>query len=362
VFFMAFLLRPDPESKPGTRRIVKHYGILEKTVNKPSRRFHATRRLMLRDMYDTGNFAVIRVRRAYVTIAFMRHSPTWGLLVLLASCEAQISGPSNGPGAGVDAAGGDAAVDAMLGPWSPPMQVRPAATAEVEDDVTLSSNALELIFAIERLDGDKDLYYTSRASMSAAWDVAVLLPFTDALTREETPRFSPDDKTLYFATDRGGNGSLDIWGVTRSAPGRTDWGTPRPLSGVNTTTLVEKWFSECDGSNYVMVQTGGKAGTDLVEGKLGGGAPTPITALNTDLTETGAFVTRDCLTLYFASTRTTPERIYVSRRESLGAPWQPPTVMMDFDALGGDQEDPWLSADGRTFAFAGEKDIYLTTR
>jgi hypothetical protein len=161
-------------------------------------------------------------------------------------------------------------------------------------------------------------------------------------------------------SDRSGNGTLDIHGVTRSAPGSNDWGTPRPMTGVNTTTLIEKWFMPCGEDHYVMVS--GMGETDLVEGKLGGGAPMPIAAVNTDDTETGAFVTGDCLTLYFASTRTSPERIYSTRRDAVGAAWQPPTVMMDFDALDGDHEDPWLSADGRTFAFTRESDIYISTR
>jgi hypothetical protein len=121
-----------------------------------------------------------------------------------------------------------------------------------------------------------------------------------------------------------------------------------------------KWFMPCGEDHYVMVSGTGE--TDLVEGKLGGGAPMPIAAVNTDDTETGAFVTGDCLTLYFASTRTSPERIYSTRRDAVGAAWQPPTVMMDFDALDGDHEDPWLSADGRTFAFTRESDIYISTR
>jgi hypothetical protein len=283
------------------------------------------------------------------------------LLLVLASCEAHIIGGA--PSGTLDAAAGDAAGDAVaLGPWSPPAVVLPAATTALEDDVTLSSNALELIFAIEGIDGGKDLYYTSRASSSTSWTTpAVLLPLSDAATSEETPRFSLDDKTLYFATDRAGNGNLDIWGVTRSAPGSADWGTPRPLGGISTPELEEKWFIPCNDDYFVMVQIGNNA-TDLLEGKLGGGTPKPIDALNTDNEETGAFVTRDCLTLYFASSRVSPQRIYISRRATVDAPWQPPTEMTDFEGLGGDQSDPWLSADGRTFAFTRDRDIYLSTR
>jgi hypothetical protein len=38
--------------------------------------------------------------------------------------------------------------------------------------------------------------------------------------------------------------------------------------------------------------------------------------------------------------------------------------VLDFPIAGTSdgQEDPWLSPDGRTFAFARNKDIYLSTR
>jgi Tol biopolymer transport system component len=52
----------------------------------------------------------------------------------------------------------------------------------------------------------------------------------------------------------------------------------------------------------------------------------------------------------------------------LTSPWQPPTPVVDFSIAGGNgnQEDPWMSADGRAFVFvrdaAGTKDIYVSTR
>jgi hypothetical protein len=296
----------------------------------------------------------------------MRRPPTWSLLWLLSACDAQISDvPPDGTSAEADAAPGvDAGIDAVrLGPWSPPLKVPAAATAATEDDVTLSSDGLELIFAIAA-GGSKDLYYTSRASRDAPWSPATMVPF-DSPFSEETPRFSPDDKTLYFSSDRAGIGSLDIYAVPHAAPDNLSWGTVREIASVNTAALVEKWYAPCAGGHYALVQTAGNA-TDLFEGIQGGGAPTPIDVLNTTATETGAFLTRDCLTIYFASNRLMPEQIYTSHRDSLTSPWKQPAPVVDFATLGGNQEDPWLSADGRVFVFAsnagGNKDIYISTR
>jgi WD40-like Beta Propeller Repeat len=290
----------------------------------------------------------------------------------LAGCEAKISdNPPDDGGMAGDAAASDAPGDAVaLGPWSPPIKVAVASTGEIEDDVTLSSDARELIFAIQTGINGKDLYYTARTSLDAPWAPAVLLPFDGETTSEESPRFSADDKTLYFSSDRAGNGNLDIFTATRAVVGTNRWDVVSPIGGaINTTTLIEKWFMPCGTDRYVMVQNGQGVGnanaTDLLEGRIGQD-PVGIDVLNTEDTETGVFITRDCLTIYFASTRTDPEKIYTSRRGSLGAPWQPPMVVTDFEALGGDQEDPWLSPDGRIFAFvsnvSGTRDVYLSTR
>ena len=304
----------------------------------------------------------------------MRHPPTWGFLMLLAACEARISDAPDEHGT-IDAGSGDdaAAIDApsdgtaMLGPWSAPAKVPQASTTAAEDDATLSSNALEMIFAIDGTNG-KVLYYSSRASKAVPWSAPVKLPFNGTLS-DETPRLSADDKTLYFASDRALKGNLDIYSVSHPTPDALSWGTPQPLTSVNT-PLTEKWYMPCGTNRYIMVQGTATNGTDLVEGTLGGvAAPTAITALNSMQSETGTLVSQDCLTIYFASARTTPQMIYKSHRTSLAAPWSNPAAV-DFPISGGNgnQEDPWMSIDGRTFVFAsdaasvGNKDIYISTR
>lgn len=315
-------------------------------------------------------------RDSCVSIAPMRHPPTWGmgwgLLVLVAACDARISGARGD--LPVDAAGTDSASAAPgdaapLGPWSAPAAIPQASTAAAEDDVTLSSNTLEMIFAIEGANG-KDLYYSSRTSAAAPWTAAAPVPFNSSAQSDETPRLSADDLTLYFASGRAGNGTLDIYAVRRMAPGNTTWGVPQPITAVNTTTLVEKWYMPCGTNHFIMVQSTVNNGTDLVEGTLDAAAPKPkpIAELNSAQNETGTFVSQDCLTIYFASNRTTPQQIFTSHRLSLTAPWAAPTPVLDFPIAGGNgnQEDPWISPDGHTFAFAsdaaGTKDIYLSTR
>jgi hypothetical protein len=303
--------------------------------------------------------------------------PTTLWLLLLASCGAHISSNPEDEHGGLDAGiepdaapGPHGPPDAApLGPWSTPAAVTVAATPKIEDDVTLTSNALEMVYAIaDPTSGKKDLYYTSRTAIGEPWAPAAPLQL-DTAASEETPRFSPDDKTLYFASDRTTAGNLDIYAVSHETAATTTWGVPQLVKPFDT-TVTEKWLSLCNDGHYVVIQSTDTNGTDLFEGVLGGGAPTPIDVLNTKETETGAFLTADCLTLYFASTRLTPdpEKIFVTHRATVQSPWQTPAPVDDFKIPGGNgaQEDPWLSLDGHTFAFAsdaaGTKDIYLSTR
>lgn len=285
-----------------------------------------------------------------------------------AACKVELaSDPSDS--SGTDAAGGadapigiDAAPDAApLGPWGTPQLVPGASTGgSAEDDVTLSSTALELVFAVNTNNG-KDLYYMSRAALDAAWTTPAAMPFNSGSASDETPRFSADGLTLYFASARAGGGTgLDVYRVTRAAIGGA-WSAPAVLTGL-ATTATEKWFAPCAlDTTYVAI-----LGTNVAEGTLGS-APVVSAVLSSTATETGTYLSPDCLTVYFASQRSGDTRLYRATRAARGAAWSTPVLVDDFLAtVGGNQEDPWLSGDQRIFAFAsdarGTKDVYISTR
>lgn len=119
----------------------------------------------------------------------------------------------------------------------------------------------------------------------------------------------------------------------------------------------------CEGNRYLLI-----IGADIAEGVLGNGAPQVVAELSTTSSETGPFVTRDCLNVTFASTRGdgTTNRLYTSSRTAIGQPWSTPVVLDTFAALGGAQQDPFISDDDRTFVFVsdvgGTNDVYISTR
>lgn len=290
-----------------------------------------------------------------------------GLALLAGACNATADLPAETTDAntGIDSStpGIDAAPDALvLGPWGAPAKIIGASsTILTEDDGSLSSTTLELVFAVlDTVNGGKDLYYTTRPSPTAAWMTPAPLGFNLVGLTEETPRFSDDDLTLYFASNRVAANGLDIYRVTRSAVGSA-WTQPAVVVGPNS-TANEKWFTPCGGQRYLVI-----VGGDIAEGKLGSGAPTVVASLSAPAAnETGTFLAQDCLTTYFASIRSGTNQIYTSTRIGSNDPWPAPTLVMDFPMIGSNQEDPWISPDQRTFVFAsdvsGTKDLYLSVR
>jgi hypothetical protein len=294
--------------------------------------------------------------------------PALAAIALCAACGAEVGGNIATTDVGPD---DDAALadqdgpgpDAPLGAFSAPQKVAIAGTGAGEDDASLSNSGLEMVFAVANAadSNRKDLFYTSRPDLLSVFGAPTKLPFSVDGSAEETPRFSDDDLTLFFAKTNGTN-QLDIFRVTRPTAGTPGFGTPTLVEGVNG-TLVDKWFMPCDGNRYLMI-----IGADIAEGVLGGGLPTVVGDLSTPQSETGPFVTKDCLTTYFASTR--PDgalnRIHTSSRTAIGQPWSVPTVVDTFAALGGAQQDPFISNDQRTFVFVsnvdGSNDVYISTR
>lgn len=263
----------------------------------------------------------------------------------------------------------DAPIDGEdgLGPWGTPLKIPGASTTtDDEDDGTFSSNTLEAFYSLaDPADaGRKHIYTVTRANAGTmVWSAPERLSFNLNGTTDQTPRLTDDGLSMYFASNRPGTtGGLDIWYVSRVGG---VWGTPTLVPGVNS-PQTEKTLTPCQGGRYVVISGRGGVSEDPYEGVLGGAAPTRINELYTDKSETGTFISADCLTMYFASNRTNDTNmIYRATRSAIG-PWGPPTTVVDFAITGGAQEDPWLSADLRTFMFSteigGNKDVYIATR
>ena len=290
---------------------------------------------------------------------------------MLSACNARLGDPNQhvaGADGGGTSDGADAAPDAttVLGAWGTPATI-PGADDPTnnEDDPTLSSDGLELYFALQVPPADKNLYKMTRASRSAPFGAPIAQTAFNSANTDESPRLSYDDLTIYF----GQNG--DIMTATRASL-TAAWGPISVVPGVST-AVYEKWLSVCgDNSHFVVSRLNTAAnGQDLYQGTLGAGAGTLIANLSTTSNETSTFVSKDCLTLYFASNRVAANgtQIYMSTRATIADPWSDPVAApAPFDG-GTDNEDAGYTPDGHLFVFAStraggntSKDLFLSTR
>ena len=286
--------------------------------------------------------------------------------MLLAACKAELT---DNPAADAnnsqpDTGGGflDAGIDAqmVLGAWGTPALVPGASDdALTEDDSTLSSTKLEIYF--KRNDaGDNNLYMMTRATVAATWSTPpTALTILNTNVGEESPRLSPDDKTMYF----GRNGQ--IYKSTRTAIGQP-WGAATEVAALNT-TAYEKWADVCDNGYAIVSRMTTNNDQDLFEGTVSGGATTAITAFNTAGAEQGTLLSADCLHLYFQSNRDNAQfDLFEASRSLPTALWSNPTKMLDFNTATSSEEDPWVSTDQRVFVFTsnvnGTKDVFISTR
>jgi hypothetical protein len=287
-------------------------------------------------------------------------------LMLLVACDAQLGdgltdgGGGNGGGDGGGMKNPDASTDGQtpLGPWSTPAKIPGADSALEEDDATLSSSRLELYF--KRGDNDSsNLYVMTRASQSQPFGSPVALTVLNSTVDEESPRLSPDDLTMYF----GRNG--DIYKTTRTAVG-SPWGAATLVTSLST-GAYEKWAVVCSNGYAMVSRAVTNEGQNLFEGDITTGAPTPVTQLNSTSAEQGTFLSTDCLRVYFQSNRVSSQfNIYYATRVTMTTAWSNPTVLPDFNTGTYNEEDPWISADQRTFVLttneSGNKDVYISTR
>lgn len=254
----------------------------------------------------------------------------------------------------------DAAPDSptALGPWGTPAVVPGADSALDEDDVTLSSTRLELYF--RRIDPgpDGNLYVMTRATQSSPWSAPTALSLLNSSVAEESPRLSQDDLTLYF----GRNG--DIYKTTRAST-TSPWTAPTAVTALNT-AAYEKWAAVCSNGYVIVSRAVTNNGQDLFEGDINSGANNAISQFNTANNEQGSLLTSDCLHVYFQSNRSGNFDIYTASRLTMQSAWSNPTMLTDFNTATYSEEDPWISADSKTFVFAsnanGNKDVYMSTR
>jgi Tol biopolymer transport system component len=172
--------------------------------------------------------------------------------------------------------------------------------------------------------GDRDLWMATRPSPDVDFSEPVPILGVNSTGLDLLPELSPDGLTLRFESVRpGGSGSSDLWVAERSLPSGP-FGAPRPLSELNTTGREEGFSLSRDQLTIVFSSNRGGSGMDLWVATRGAvdaafGTPEPLSALNSTAVELDPALSLDGREIFFVSTRGGAHRIWHASRECLTA-------------------------------------------
>ncbi len=289
-------------------------------------------------------------------------------LIALGACEARLGGNAientlpDAAGDGIIDAEADAKVP--LGPWGAPMPV--PITAVNDDDPSLTGDQLELYF--NRAD---DIFVTRRAAITDPWGPLAIVPeLSIADVTDTTPEITYDGLTMFLASNRPPvDGALDLHVATRAS--RADkFGTPTKLtelSGGNREAasasgdgLVIVFESNRNGSNDTFI-------AERPNKAVAFGTPVAVAAVNTGTTSDGnPMLSADGLELYLNSDRSGNNELYVATRASTADDFGAPVLIDELNDPAAQDQDPWISPDGRTLYFVSDRlgttQLFISTR
>jgi Tol biopolymer transport system component len=273
--------------------------------------------------------------------------------------------------------------------WSPPTNLGPGVNSAAEDFAPHSSkDRLSLYFASTRPGGlgGEDLWLSKRSSTDAPWGEPVNLgSIINTAANERSPGLSRDGRHLYFATTRpGGSGGFDIW-VSWRHDTLDDFGWQPPLnlgSQFNSvaTDAGPAYFENDDAGVPLLFlasnRGGGAGGLDIYVSELTAsgsfGPPVLVNELSGATNDLTPSIRRDGREIFIASNRAGSigaQDLWVSTRETAGAPWLAPVNLGPGINSSGNDNFPSVSSDRETLFFSSDRpggsggsDIYVSTR
>ncbi len=268
----------------------------------------------------------------------------------------------------------DAAVDAMpdaapLGPWGPPTMITVPPPTNTDDDPSITDDGLELYINSSR-NGNADVFVAKRASITAAWSTPMFVANVSSSANETTPEVAYDGLSIVVASDRvGTTGGNDLWLSTRAS--RQD-----PWSPATRIAELSSPYNEAggnitpDGLAVVFSSYRLNGSPDLfiatrATPTAAWDPPVAIASVNTTGHEGSPFLSADKLAVYFDTDRNGNLDVYVAHRTSTDEPFGAPESVAEINTNDDDQ-DPWLSLDGRRLVFSsdrsGSNELWEATR
>lgn len=246
-----------------------------------------------------------------------------------------------------DAGAADAPVSCTWGPFSTPELIPETDTAAREWAPSISPDELELYFS--RDEATVNLYRATRPTRTSTWTTVAAVPeLATTSPEEDDPTVASDGLEIFYGKDN----------VLRAA--RTSTAAPFGPGVVvvaNTTMMPSNKgpeLSRDDLSLYFMSEPPGASELYVMQRpsrQQAFGAPT-LLALD-PLGQPGfPTISADGLELLFSSIHGAERDLWRVQRATTADPFGPPTRVDELSAVGEDDWDPELSADGKSVWFA----------
>jgi hypothetical protein len=265
----------------------------------------------------------------------------------------------------------------QVGPFDTPVPLPFNDPFAEDDDPTLPADMLELYFASRRVLGglgQDDIWVVRRAQATDPWGDPEAVLVLNSVFRDNTPEISLDGLTMLMSSDRGSLGlqAEDVFVSTRMTR-MSDWSSPELVAGLSSDGRDVCPVTTADGLHTYMCVGPGTL-QDLVRfdrddpAAAWSAPPMPVMELNTMAIECGPWLDESMRLLVFVSDRPGTAGVSDLWLASRDAPDQPFANVVSITELnsGEYEDDPWVSPDGGTVYFSstlsGAEDIYVAQR
>jgi len=257
-------------------------------------------------------------------------------------------------------------------PAKPFADIRPVDgvnTVDGDENPSISPDELTMYFASNRASpgtADYDIYAAQRTDRDAAFGAPVRLTSVSSGADDRAPAISADGLTLFLHSSRNTANSYDLFAATRASVA-TDFGTPVALGAdINATAIEESPAITADGhALYFERSTTTSSMFRATLGAAGFGSPVALSELGDAFSPA---ISSDELTIYFASSRSGNNEIWRATRASTAQPFAAPILVEELASPSQDFPTS-ISPDGCRIYFwsgrsggTGDFDIWQATR
>ena len=190
--------------------------------------------------------------------------------------------------------------DDISATWSLPDRVDELSTSAHETSVEIAPDGLTIYFSREG--GDIDIFRATRLDRADPWSTPTIVSELSSSADDYDATLTLDQLTVLFGSNRSpARGGMDVFRASRPTVG-DPWEMVEAVAGLDTDAYESEPFEDASG---VIWFTGNLAGTqgpiDLWRSSLGG--PERVSELNSDASDSDAWLSPDRRTIYFTSTR-----------------------------------------------------------